>query len=252
MLPLFSPHWLMRGYPILSWVGGDGQSCFSVEYVLPIFLWLSEKIPNWRHLPGLPDDTFYLISCMEDLRGLALGLLHSLRPSRWSVRNIHLVSLPVPSPHLHLQHKLRQLLPSWANEICTDDSEERAIVLATMNMMNNVIAAWLPLIVWRQVEAPKYNKGFITASCTSFLFVVVVITMALLQKRQVQRWVKISWNITSKEGVVLILRVILGRMKVWRRDLWQKSLSRIRSTGRIMAASKWRLDELLLLWGSWR
>ncbi|KAG0650221.1 MFS transporter [Hyphodiscus hymeniophilus] len=72
---------------------------------------------------------------------------------------------------------------SWANEVCSDDNEERAIVLACMNMMNNVLTAWLPLIVWKQVDAPRYHKGFITAACTSTLFVLVSAAVAVLQKR---------------------------------------------------------------------
>lgn len=73
---------------------------------------------------------------------------------------------------------------SWANEICSDDNEERAIVLASMNMMSNIIAASLPLIVWQQIDAPKYHKGFITASCEQVLFVVIIIVMAVLHSRE--------------------------------------------------------------------
>ncbi|CEN60857.1 hypothetical protein ASPCAL07529 [Aspergillus calidoustus] len=56
------------------------------------------------------------------------------------------------------------LLPgrnSWAQEICSDDNEERALVVATMNTMSHVFQAWLPQIVWQQVDAPKYRSGFI-------------------------------------------------------------------------------------------
>ncbi|EOO00250.1 putative pantothenate transporter protein [Phaeoacremonium minimum UCRPA7] len=45
---------------------------------------------------------------------------------------------------------------AWAHEICTADNEERAIVTATMNEMAYVLQAWLPLIVWQQVDAPRY------------------------------------------------------------------------------------------------
>jgi MFS transporter, ACS family, pantothenate transporter len=56
-----------------------------------------------------------------------------------------------------------------------------------MNMMSNVIAAWLPLIVWQQIDAPKYHKGFITASCEQVLFVVVIAGMAVLQNRETRK-----------------------------------------------------------------
>ncbi|KAI0913280.1 MFS general substrate transporter [Ustulina deusta] len=51
---------------------------------------------------------------------------------------------------------------AWAHEICSDDNEERAFVTASMNQFAYVVQAWLPLIVWQQVDSPQYHKGFIT------------------------------------------------------------------------------------------
>lgn len=42
-----------------------------------------------------------------------------------------------------------------------------------MNQMGYMVNAWLPLIVWKQVEAPQYHKGFITASCLSVALIVI-------------------------------------------------------------------------------
>ncbi|KAH7129740.1 major facilitator superfamily domain-containing protein [Dactylonectria estremocensis] len=49
---------------------------------------------------------------------------------------------------------------AWAHEICSSDNEERALVTATMNEMAYVFQAWLPLVIWKQVEAPSYPKGY--------------------------------------------------------------------------------------------
>ena len=86
--------------------------------------------------------------------------------------------MPPSAPH----HVLTRC--SWANEICTDDTEERAIVLATMNTMVGVMATWLPLIVWQQVEAPRYRKGFITASCMGAVGLVLIVIIKLLQDKE--------------------------------------------------------------------
>jgi ACS family pantothenate transporter-like MFS transporter len=72
----------------------------------------------------------------------------------------------------------------WANEICTDDTEERAIVLATMNTMVGVIATWLPLIVWQQVEAPRYRKGFITATSMGAVCLIIIPLIKVLQDKE--------------------------------------------------------------------
>ncbi|KAK3937976.1 major facilitator superfamily domain-containing protein [Diplogelasinospora grovesii] len=52
---------------------------------------------------------------------------------------------------------------AWAHEICKDDNEERAIVTGSMNEMAYVVQAWLPLLIWQQVEAPQYRKAVIGA-----------------------------------------------------------------------------------------
>ncbi|KAF7563921.1 hypothetical protein G7046_g184 [Stylonectria norvegica] len=51
---------------------------------------------------------------------------------------------------------------AWAHEICKDDNEERALVVGTMNEMAYVFQAWLPLLIWKTTEAPRYLKGWTT------------------------------------------------------------------------------------------
>lgn len=48
---------------------------------------------------------------------------------------------------------------AWANQICADDEQERGVVLASMNMWNNVINAWWPLVFYPATDAPKFTKG---------------------------------------------------------------------------------------------
>ncbi|UKZ72304.1 uncharacterized protein TrAtP1_013246 [Trichoderma atroviride] len=49
---------------------------------------------------------------------------------------------------------------AWANEICASNAEERAIVLSSMNTIGNTFGAWLPLFVWKTVDAPRYLIGY--------------------------------------------------------------------------------------------
>jgi ACS family pantothenate transporter-like MFS transporter len=53
-----------------------------------------------------------------------------------------------------------------------------------MNEMAYVLQAWLPLIVWQQVDAPQYQKGFITVSVLSLLLIFTAFTVKFLHKRQ--------------------------------------------------------------------
>ncbi|KIN02579.1 hypothetical protein OIDMADRAFT_102700 [Oidiodendron maius Zn] len=82
---------------------------------------------------------------------------------------------------------LSGLIMAWGHEICNDDNEERAIVIATMNEMAYVMQAWLPLIVWQQIDAPQYQKGFITVSCLSTLLIITAFAVRYLWKRELLR-----------------------------------------------------------------
>lgn len=72
----------------------------------------------------------------------------------------------------------------WAHEICAEDSEERAIVVASMNDMAYVLQAWLPLLVWQQIDAPQYRKGFITIAFLSAALIGTGFITKALHKNQ--------------------------------------------------------------------
>ncbi|KAL2058532.1 hypothetical protein ABVK25_001260 [Lepraria finkii] len=80
---------------------------------------------------------------------------------------------------------LSGLCMAWAHEVCADDNEERAIVVASMNEMAYVVQAWLPLIVWQQIDAPQYHKGFVTVTVLSLLLIITGYTTKALHQRQI-------------------------------------------------------------------
>lgn len=53
-----------------------------------------------------------------------------------------------------------------------------------MNEMAYVLQAWLPLIVWQQVDAPQYRKGFITVSVLSLILILTTFAIRILWKRE--------------------------------------------------------------------
>ena len=48
---------------------------------------------------------------------------------------------------------------AWANEICSHDNEERALVVVLMNDLAYVLQAIVPNFVWKTVDYPKATKG---------------------------------------------------------------------------------------------
>jgi ACS family pantothenate transporter-like MFS transporter len=76
---------------------------------------------------------------------------------------------------------------AWAHEICADDNEERALVTGSMNEVAYVFQAWLPLLIWQQVEAPVYRKGYITMVFVAAAMIATAFLIRHLQRRDAAR-----------------------------------------------------------------
>ena len=55
-----------------------------------------------------------------------------------------------------------------------------------MNEMAYVFQAWLPLIVWQQIDAPEYRKGYITVTIISGILILTAFTIRHLHQRQIR------------------------------------------------------------------
>jgi ACS family pantothenate transporter-like MFS transporter len=53
-----------------------------------------------------------------------------------------------------------------------------------MNEMAYVIQAWLPLVMWQQVDAPQYHKGFVGGAVLSGLLIVTALVVRFLHNRE--------------------------------------------------------------------
>ncbi|KAK0637410.1 major facilitator superfamily domain-containing protein [Bombardia bombarda] len=73
---------------------------------------------------------------------------------------------------------------AWAHEICGEDNEERAIVTGAMNEMAYVVQAWLPLLIWQQVESPRYPKGNLTMVFIAAALIGTTFLIRFLHQRE--------------------------------------------------------------------
>ncbi|KAI0205245.1 MFS general substrate transporter [Astrocystis sublimbata] len=87
----------------------------------------------------------------------------------------------------HISGGVSGLTFAWAHEICADNNEERAFVTASMNELAYVVQAWLPLIIWQQVESPEYQKGFITMVFFAAGMIGMAFTIRYLFHRELAR-----------------------------------------------------------------
>ncbi|QOU18490.1 hypothetical protein BRETT_000218 [Brettanomyces bruxellensis] len=85
---------------------------------------------------------------------------------------------------------------AWVNVLCYDDLEERAIILASMNMFSNAVNAWWPLIFYKASSAPKFRIGCYAMLGTLFASLFVAAAIRFLQLKD-QKKKSMIQNISS-------------------------------------------------------
>lgn len=75
---------------------------------------------------------------------------------------------------------------AWANQICADDNQERVIVLASMNMWNNIVNAWWPLLFYPATDAPRFRNGMIAMICVCIATLGVTWLVWYLERRELK------------------------------------------------------------------
>ncbi|KAJ5195711.1 hypothetical protein N7449_006190 [Penicillium cf. viridicatum] len=95
---------------------------------------------------------------------------------------------------------LSGLLMAWAHEICSEDNEERSLVIGSMNEMAYVFQAWLPLVVWQQVDGPEYQKGFITVTVLSVILIISTFVVRFLHKREKLRKGNQTYEVETEDS----------------------------------------------------
>lgn len=75
----------------------------------------------------------------------------------------------------------------WANIVCADDLQERAIVISSMNMLGNTMNAWWSIVFFAADTAPRFRNGAIALISSSVATVFVVVGIAWLQRRDEKR-----------------------------------------------------------------
>ncbi|KAL2710792.1 Pantothenate transporter FEN2 [Kluyveromyces marxianus] len=72
---------------------------------------------------------------------------------------------------------------AWCNVVCRGDLQERAIVLASMNMFSGAVNAWWSLLFYSTSMAPKFTKGCYALMATSISSGIVSLYIHYLQRR---------------------------------------------------------------------
>ncbi|OQE03006.1 hypothetical protein PENVUL_c036G03482 [Penicillium vulpinum] len=121
------------------------------------YAWISDTVLNGRRWPPI-----IFGACINIVSYVSLAVWDIPMGWKWTC---YIIS--------GAGYGLSGLLMAWAHEICSEDNEERSLVIGSMNEMAYVFQAWLPLVVWQQVDAPEYPKGFITVTILSVILIIV-------------------------------------------------------------------------------
>ncbi|CCD22238.1 Fen2p NDAI_0A00800 [Naumovozyma dairenensis CBS 421] len=73
---------------------------------------------------------------------------------------------------------------AWANTVCHDDLQERAIVLASMNMFSGAVNAWWSLLFYTASMVPYFEKGCYALIATSVSTGIVSVYIRHLHIRE--------------------------------------------------------------------
>lgn len=75
---------------------------------------------------------------------------------------------------------------AWANVVCAADEQERAVVIASMNLWSNVVQAWWSIVFYAADLAPTWTRGWIAMICVCVLTTVIALVVRYLDRREVR------------------------------------------------------------------
>ncbi|KAH9913576.1 MFS general substrate transporter [Epithele typhae] len=85
---------------------------------------------------------------------------------------------------------LSGLILAWANELTGSDNEKRSFVVSNCNMWAYVMQAWLPILIFPQVEQPRVLKGNVTTAVIDFFMMVFAMLTLYLSRRDERKAAK--------------------------------------------------------------
>lgn len=120
---------------------------------------------------------------------------------------------------------LSPIYMSWANIICSNDSQVRALTIATMNSFGAALTTVIQQFLYPMTDAPKYGKGFRASlgfTCGMVIWVIVV------------RWFEI-WHTRKGEEEVVGIEPSLERVGdgIGDKDYYVKSNSVVTLTSKV-------------------
>ncbi|KAF3802557.1 Pantothenate transporter FEN2 [Colletotrichum gloeosporioides] len=91
---------------------------------------------------------------------------------------------------------------TWANEVNNGNAEERALTISSMNGLFYATNSFLPILIFPQTMAPKFERGFPSILSFALAAVVLVLVADFLHKRQLRQEAAAVANQPASEAQV--------------------------------------------------
>ncbi|KAK0494216.1 MFS general substrate transporter [Armillaria luteobubalina] len=133
--------------------------------------WWSDAIEK-RWPPIIAAGVWNIIVCIV----LASTPLYTNVPRRWAFYYMTQVC-----------NGLSGIILAWTNELTGSDSEKRAFAVACCNSFAYVFEAWLPIVIFPQVDQPRVFVGNVTTIFITAAMIVAAVATLYFQNRDLRR-----------------------------------------------------------------
>ena len=190
-------HWYLFS---LLWVFGGENESFCTNTLFALWLkYFGYSIPDRNHFPmGI-----YGVGIISTFAS-ALYVDHTGGKYHWHIGIFISIVLIISSimilanPHSDAVMFVAQYIAgvsysgqatffAWANLVCQNDLQERAIVLASMNMFSGAVNAWWSLLFYAATTVPSFKKGCYAMIATTIVTGFICGVIRFLQKRELQQ-----------------------------------------------------------------
>lgn len=150
-----------------SQVNAVGSSAPGIGILYVLFINFSSDL--WLGRTG----AILLAHTVNIVSMLILVIWNVPESAKWFAFNIYYFDIGMSS-----------VLYGWANDILRHNKQERAITLVFMNTIPTAIRAWIGLLVFKTVEAPRFTKGYSFCLANSICLIGFTIVIRHLYRKQ--------------------------------------------------------------------
>ena len=203
----------------LLWIMGGENESFATNTLFALWLkYFNYPVPQVNHFPmGIYGVGIFATLASSVYIQCTGGRFHYhisiVITVALIISAILLLANPLSTSSVFVAHYLSGIAYSgqtaffaWANVVCADDLQLRAVTLASMNALNAAMNAWWSILFYPATDAPKFRNGAIAMICTCVVTSVIAIAIRFLQKRELNMKVGVvdmEQSVDQKRGEMI-------------------------------------------------